>query len=81
MTKYKQTLAPAQPEPRRCWAEMSHRPSGFQLCNGSLRRLKYWSFSCHGHRHHHRDLEGEAALPQDHQRAAQLRCQVFLNNT
>ena len=28
-TKYKQTLAPAQPEPRRCWAEMSHRPSGF----------------------------------------------------
>ena len=35
MTKYKQTLAPAQPEPRRCWAEMSHRPSGFQLYNGS----------------------------------------------
>ena len=29
MTKYLQTLAPAQPEPRRCWAEMSHRPSGF----------------------------------------------------
>ena len=38
-TKYKQTLAPAQPEPRRCWAEMSHWPSGFQPYNGSLRCL------------------------------------------
>ena len=38
---------------------------------------------CHSRHHcpHHRDLEGEAALPQDHQRAAQLRCKVFLNNT
>ena len=26
------------------------------------------------------ECSGEASLPQDHQRAAQLRCQVFLNN-
>ena len=68
-------LLETQPKPRRCWTKMSHRPSG------CYRHLNYYqNNNDDSYQDHHDAVSGEAALPQDHQRAPQLRCQVLLNN-